>query len=285
MFRYNNGISLDGNAMMKSSSTWTWLEDKAFEEALVMFPEELSDRWLRIASRLPGKSPEEVKAHYDDLVHDILIESGGVQLPNYYAHHDRPISKPPNIPNYYGDRPISMPNNISNDDLVRDVLLNDSAGVQLPNHYDDRPISKPNNSSNDDLVESGGAQLPNYYCHADRPITKPDNISKKAKRGTRWTEEEHRLFLLGLQTYGEGDWRAISRNVLITKTATQIASHAQKYFIRQSSDKKDRKRASIHDIELSPPPSTAQFNAQENSTEIPDEGKLIYSPTYFNQPW
>ena len=38
----------------------------------------------------------------------------------------------------------------------------------------------------------------------------------------------------------------------------QVASHAQKYFIRMntSSNKKDKRRSSIHDIEA--PPSTAQ---------------------------
>lgn len=57
-----------------------------------------------------------------------------------------------------------------------------------------------------------------------------------------------RKFLLGLQQFGKGDWRSISRNVVITRTPTQVASHAQKYFLRQNSVKKERKRSSIHDI-------------------------------------
>ncbi|PKI33771.1 hypothetical protein CRG98_045837 [Punica granatum] len=57
-----------------------------------------------------------------------------------------------------------------------------------------------------------------------------------------------RLFLVGLKKYGKGDWRSISRNVVVTRTPTQVASHAQKYFLRQTSGKKERKRSSIHDI-------------------------------------
>ncbi|MQL72194.1 hypothetical protein Taro_004534 [Colocasia esculenta] len=57
-----------------------------------------------------------------------------------------------------------------------------------------------------------------------------------------------RLFLLGLDKYGKGDWRSISRNFVISRTPTQVASHAQKYFIRLNSMNKDRRRSSIHDI-------------------------------------
>ncbi|KAM3307960.1 hypothetical protein P3S67_009704 [Capsicum chacoense] len=52
------------------------------------------------------------------------------------------------------------------------------------------------------------------------------------RKGTPWTKEEHRLFLLGLETYGKGDWRSISRNIVISRTPSQVASHAQKYFNR-----------------------------------------------------
>jgi len=58
----------------------------------------------------------------------------------------------------------------------------------------------------------------------------------------------NRLFLLGLEKYGKGDWRSISRNFVVTRTPTQVASHAQKYFIRLNSMNKDRRRSSIHDI-------------------------------------
>ncbi|KAL3520905.1 hypothetical protein ACH5RR_019054 [Cinchona calisaya] len=58
-----------------------------------------------------------------------------------------------------------------------------------------------------------------------------------------------RLFLSGLDRYGRGDWRSISRNVVVTRTPTQVASHAQKYYLRQDAvKKKERKRSSIHDI-------------------------------------
>ncbi|GLT89137.1 hypothetical protein SLE2022_071350 [Rubroshorea leprosula] len=74
------------------------------------------------------------------------------------------------------------------------------------------------------------------------------NSDQERKKGVPWTEDEHRRFLLGLLKYGKGDWRNISRNFVVSKTPTQVASHAQKYYQRQLSGGKDKRRPSIHDI-------------------------------------
>jgi SHAQKYF class myb-like DNA-binding protein len=77
----------------------------------------------------------------------------------------------------------------------------------------------------------------------------PKTLDQERRKGIPWTEEEHRLFLLGLTKFGKGDWRSISRNFVMSRTPTQVASHAQKYFIRLNSlSKKDKRRSSIHDI-------------------------------------
>jgi len=77
----------------------------------------------------------------------------------------------------------------------------------------------------------------------------PKTLDQERRKGIPWTEEEHRLFLLGLSKFGKGDWRSISRNFVLSRTPTQVASHAQKYFIRLNSlSKKDKRRSSIHDV-------------------------------------
>ncbi|KAG0447617.1 hypothetical protein HPP92_028251 [Vanilla planifolia] len=72
--------------------------------------------------------------------------------------------------------------------------------------------------------------------------------TRERKKGVPWTEQEHKMFLLGLRKLGKGDWRGISRKYVMSRTPTQVASHAQKYFIRHSALNRRKKRVSLFDI-------------------------------------
>ncbi|XP_075477509.1 transcription factor RADIALIS-like [Primulina tabacum] len=71
-------------ASTSMTRSWTAKENKAFEKALAVFDKDTSDRWDNVAKSIGGRTPEEVKKHYEVLLEDInYIESGRVPFPNY----------------------------------------------------------------------------------------------------------------------------------------------------------------------------------------------------------
>ncbi|CAK9185022.1 unnamed protein product [Ilex paraguariensis] len=96
--------------------------------------------------------------------------------------------------------------------------------------------------------------------------------------GVPWTEEEHRMFLLGLQKLGKGDWRGIARNYVISRTPTQVASHAQKYFIRQSNVSRRKRRSSLFDIVADESLGTSMLSPDLYAIDPPQVEREIDNP-------
>lgn len=90
---------------------------------------------------------------------------------------------------------------------------------------------------------------------------------QERKKGVPWTEEEHRIFLIGLEKLGKGDWRGISRNFVTTRTPTQVASHAQKYFLRLATLNKKKRRSSLFDLVGSNNPNIAGSGHKNDDDE------------------
>ncbi|KAF2301146.1 hypothetical protein GH714_020416 [Hevea brasiliensis] len=116
-------------------------------------------------------------------------------------------------------------------------------------HSSSSAAASPNPDSplSDHVRDSGN--VPDGYL-SDDPAHASCSANRRGerKKGVPWTEEEHRLFLVGLQKLGKGDWRGIARNFVVSRTPTQVASHAQKYFIRQSNATRRKRRSSLFDM-------------------------------------
>ena len=134
---------------------WTRSEDKTFENALVKYPDGTSKRWMMIALELRGKSPLDVKAHYEALVHDIrAIESGMIKVPDY-------------------------------DDGREDGDGNqhdDGKGDEDRDEYDETETEVPEATISDGL----------RYKGRDSEIFRSTANCREKKRGAPWTIEEHK---------------------------------------------------------------------------------------------
>lgn len=189
------------------------------------------DNWDKVASLVTTRTLEELKHHYQLLVDDVAaIEAGHVPLPCYN-----------------GEEASS-----SSSLMMKDGFGNGVSGAEKR------------------LGSGFGGRFSGLRHEPAGHGGKGSRADQERKKGIPWTEEEHRLFLLGLDKFGKGDWRSISRNYVQTRTPTQVASHAQKYFIRLNSMNRDRRRSSIHDITsvngggdvaAQHPPITGQNNA------------------------
>ncbi|KAL2493153.1 myb-like transcription factor family protein [Abeliophyllum distichum] len=127
-------------------------------------------------------------------------------------------------------------------------------GVRLTDgSYIKKSFSMGNLAHYDSSSSAALPDSPDGY-HSDDPGRDSASAAlprAQKRKGVPWTEEEHRQFLLGLQKFGKGEWRHISRNFVPSKTPTQVASHAQKFFNRHcNSETRGKRRSSLFDMVL-----------------------------------
>ncbi|XP_043719974.1 transcription factor KUA1 [Telopea speciosissima] len=149
---------------------------------------------------------------------------------------------------------------------LTDGSIRKSASMGNLTHYTG---SNGNNHHNTGTNPSSPGETPEHGAAADgyasEDFVPGSSSSRERKKGVPWTEEEHRMFLLGLQKLGKGDWRGIARNYVVSRTPTQVASHAQKYFIRQSNMSRRKRRSSLFDI-----------IADESADTLPSASQELY---------
>ncbi|KAJ0248690.1 Homeodomain-like transcriptional regulator [Hirschfeldia incana] len=160
--------------------------------------------------------------------------------------------------------------------LLRDVMMIESGCVSLPEYDSSEGI----HSKDANISECG---IINRKCEYKQECT--PKLKQRRRKGIAWTPDEHSQFLIGLEKYGKGDWRSISRNLVKTRTPTQVASHAQKYFSRLNSTNKNKTRQSIHDVDVGESNNTSTMqrpNTWQNppAIEATSQPSQDHHPTY-----
>lgn len=123
------------------------------------------------------------------------------------------------------------------------VSENSRASMKKSSSVENMRSSSCNKSS-----ELAAVDPPGYLSDDPNHHSQEAKAARERKKGKPWTVEEHVTFLEGLKKLGKGDWRGISKNFVPTRTPTQVASHAQKYFLRQVINDKKKRRTSMFDL-------------------------------------
>ncbi|RZB51102.1 Transcription factor SRM1 [Glycine soja] len=105
----------------------------------------------------------------------------------------------------------------------------------------------------------------------------PYNLESNHLMLSHHSNDLSRLFLIGLEICGEGNWKDISQLFVLSKTPTQVASHAKKYFQHKNTPKKVRKRRSIHD-------TTSEEDIDMIVTSHINQYNWVPPPTFAVQP-
>lgn len=104
------------------------------------------------------------------------------------------------------------------------------------------PHSSPVSSKSDSSLASQASQ--GAQQAVGRKNDQQDDSRNGSEKQGRWNEEEHRLFLQGVEKFGK-DWKQIS-TVVLTRTVVQIRTHAQKYFLKLEKKQRAIQPSSLH---------------------------------------
>ncbi|GMH08761.1 hypothetical protein Nepgr_010601 [Nepenthes gracilis] len=121
-------------------------------------------------------------------------------------------------------------------------------GVEILREGENDTMKKSLSTGN--ILHAAASMAGHGSCAVDDGYLSDGPHHKPRRKGRAWTEEEHQMFLVGLEKLGKGDWKGISRTYVPTRTPSQVASHAQKHFLRLSTSEDKKRRPSVFDIPL-----------------------------------
>uniref|UniRef100_A0A7S2R756 HTH myb-type domain-containing protein n=1 Tax=Eucampia antarctica TaxID=49252 RepID=A0A7S2R756_9STRA len=90
------------------------------------------------------------------------------------------------------------------------------------------PIPRPDMMAKSSKKTKGKAHMTVTMATAATATPAANSQGSQGENTGRWTAEEHRLFLQGLEQHGKG-WKKIA-SLIKSRTVVQIRTHAQKYF-------------------------------------------------------
>ncbi|KAL9226286.1 hypothetical protein vseg_002117 [Gypsophila vaccaria] len=217
---------------------------------------------------MAAPQPKPVNTNNNNVSHGVMLF--GVRL--------TPSEPSPNLP------PLSPPSSSSSTSFRKCMSMNNLAQYEQQQQQQQQQRRQQQfqrlNSQFSGVGDGGGG---GYVSDDSLQASRCRNRDRK--KGVPWTEDEHRLFLVGLNEVGKGDWRGISRNFVKTRTPTQVASHAQKYFLRKTNLNGRRRRSSLFDITTDSMTRSASADQLHNLDTMFQSTKGAKRPAIVSPPY
>ncbi|EFC46587.1 predicted protein [Naegleria gruberi] len=202
---------------------------------------------------LATMTPETFKSSQSKLP---IIRVQEVHSPIRTSHYYAPkFDHSPHLSSFHPVDSISSPSLISRSKIIGVVSTSRSSSVtdihrKSPSFASESSSCKSPTRDDTPKASLSKIQKPKHATQKKRSSSSSSTDEEEGKKfntGT-WTRSEHEQFLKGLEEVGK-NWKLISENYVQTRKRTQIASHAQKWFLKLAEMKKGGSDSSNHSSE------------------------------------
>ena len=258
-----------------SESIWSDTEHELFLTALEKHGDgdgDVEDAWDAIAKEVGTRGVEEVKLHAHEYFFKLQNERTIIA-----ASHNEPAGARGG-PGQDADETWSAQDVASFEQGLAafDESLPDRGGKlqQLLPHKGQDEIMKRYQKLLMQITAIEAGPVPIYHNNEfyirwkEHAHMASETISPHDTEGIPWSEEEHRLFLVGVSKFGREDYDNISQHYVVTRSADQVATFAFKYFARIDGARREKIR---------PPPLKLEFAADKSPSSATPVSLL--SPT------
>ena len=249
-------------AAAQLSVTWTQEEKDLLESQVAA----IGTKWTEISRMLPGKSDNACKNYWNAKKRKAERREEAARSGRVFGSRGRkPKPKPekdPNVERRKRGRP-ARPRGTPEEEALRK-----------------RNRQAASASHAGEVAGGEGSEYGADKVEASQAATKPDaTLKRQGKAGMPWSDEEHNLFIKALAEGLKGDWKAIAKKYLPNRSPKMVASHAQKYYLRQKQEaegdiqdgSKKKRRASIHDPQDDREKAEAEGGGHKLSDVLDDE--------------
>lgn len=261
----------------RSDSLWSDAEHERFLNALEAHGGEgdVEEAWAAIAHRVSTRSIDEVKLH----AHEYFFKLQNERTIIAASHHGAAAAHIGGASSDSNHDETWSPEDIATFEqglAAFDESLPDRGGKlqQLLPHKGQEEIMKRYQKLLMQItaIEAGAVPIYRnnefYIRWKENAALHAGGISPHDTEGIPWSEEEHRLFLVGVAKFGREDYDHISQHYVVTRSADQVATFAFKYFARIDGARREKIR---------PPPLSLEFASDKSPSSATPVNLL--SPT------